>query len=66
MKDSEVDDISVKYQLKKINNPKNNDSVGKVIVYLDKIVVKEEDIFVKISEKTRKESIFKRILNWFK
>lgn len=66
LKDSEVDDISVKYQLKKINNPKNNDSVGKVIVYLDKIVVKEEDIFVKISEKVKKESIFKRILNWFK
>ena len=67
LKNNEINNISVKYQLKKIDKPKNNERVGKVIVYLDKKEVGEEDIFVKVKEKTKKkESIFKRILNLFK
>ena len=67
LKNNEINNISVKYQLKKIYKPKNNEIVGKVIVYLDKKEVSEEDIFVKVKEKTKKkESIFKRILNLFK
>ncbi len=63
--ESEIDKISIKYKLNKVNNPKTGSIVGKAIIYLDNTIIKEEDIYVKIKEK-KKESIIKRILNLFK
>lgn len=65
LKTDEIDKISVKYKLSKINKPKNNDKVGTAFVYLNNAIIKEEGIYVRIKEE-KKESIFKRILNLFR
>ena len=66
LSDSEKDKVSIKYKLNKINRPKNNEEVGVAVVYLDNTIVKEEKIYIKVKNKLKKESIFKRILNIFK
>lgn len=66
LKDSEKDKVSIKYKLNKTNRPKNNEEVGVAVVYLDNTIVKEEKIYIKVKNKLKKESIFKRILNIFK
>jgi len=67
LKEEEKDKISVKYKIEKKNNSKNEDKIGTIEIYLDNTKVKEEDIFIKIKEENKKkESIFTKILNWFK
>lgn len=68
LSNNELDKISIKYVFDKIDNPNNNDIVGKCVIYLNNTIIKEENIYVKVNEKKeeKKESIFKRILNWFK
>ena len=64
LKNDEVDKISVKYKLNKINNPKDKEVIGKAIVYLNNTIIKEENIYIRVSKK--KESIISKILSIFK
>ena len=64
LKNDEVDKISVKYKLNKINNPKDKEIIGKAIVYLNNTIIKEENIYIRVSKK--KESIISKILSIFK
>ena len=65
LKEEEADQISVKYKLNKKKDLKNNDKVGVLEVYLNKTLIIEKNIYVSIKEK-EKESIFRKILNFFK
>ena len=64
LKEDEVDKLSIKYKLNKINNPKDKEIVGSAFVYLDNTIIKEEKIHIRVTNK--KESIIKRILNLFR
>jgi len=63
-KNDEVDNVYIKYKLDKKENPKTNEKVGVVEVYIKDKKILREDIFVRIKDK--KESLIKRILNIFK
>ena len=64
-KESEIDDVYIKYVIDKVDNPKTGDKVGVVEVYIGNVKVITKDIFVKVNDK-EKISFFKRILNFFK
>ena len=59
LKKEEVDDILIKFELKKLSDYKNNDKVGKVLVYLKEELIYENAIYIKKSTK----NIFKKVFN---
>lgn len=58
----EENNFKIKYYLRKINNAKNNDNVGNVVVYFKDKVLYKEPIYIKI----KKDNIKTRIVKWFK
>lgn len=64
-KETEVDDVYIKYVIDKVDNPKTGDKVGTVEVYIDNKNIIKRDIFVRIKEK-KKIGFFERILEFFK
>ena len=51
--------------LEKKNRYYNNDKIGKNQIYLDDILLYEEDIYIIKNDNTRKKNIFDRIKEWF-
>ncbi len=64
--DLEKNAISIAYELNKIPNYKNDTKVGTIKIKLKDQVIKEEDIFVRKKEATKKTTFWQKILGWLK
>lgn len=60
----EVDSLTIKYDIEKIRNIKNNTKIGTINVYLGDKKIYEDDIFVKQKSKKSKK-LLNRIKDWF-
>lgn len=67
VKEDELEKVKGKVVLEKKKNYKNGDKVGKYVIYLDKEVLYEEDIFIKVAKKESKKvnNIFNKIKEKF-
>ena len=63
---SEKDSIKLKFELEKKTEFNENDSIGKVKVFIGTKQIYEDDVFVKEKQIPKKSSILKKIINWFK
>lgn len=54
LNDNEKDTIILKFELEKKDNYKNNDKIGKVIVFIGDKKVYEEDVFIKVKKEKNK------------
>ena len=61
LKTEEINKIIIKFELKKINDYKSDDEVGKVIVYLDGEEIYRNSIFIKVNKKN--PNFFKRLID---
>jgi len=61
--ESETETLSLKFELEKNENYKNNDKIGKALVYLGDKKIGTRNIYV---EKKEELSFFQKIKNWFK
>lgn len=67
LKEGEKEDISFDINLQKLNEFENGDKVGTIKVKLKEQVVKEVEVYVALEKaKEKKESLFKKIIGWFK
>lgn len=64
-KESEVDDVYIKYVIDKVDNPKTGDKVGTIEVYIGNKNIIKKDMFVRVKDK-KKLNFFERILSIFK
>ena len=64
-KESEVNDVYIKYVIDKVDNPKTGDKVGTVEVYIGNKNIIKKDMFVKVKDK-KKLNFLERILSIFK
>ena len=58
----EKENVKVLVKINKLNNFKNNDKVGEVIVNLNNNEIHKQDVYIKIKEKEKK--IFSRLWTW--
>ena len=61
----EKENIKLKFILEKSTNKKNDEKIGKVIVYVMDKQVHEEDIYLQ-EKKHNKKNILQKIIDWFK
>lgn len=61
----EKENIKLKFILEKSTNKKNDEKIGKVIVYVMDKQVHEEDIYLQ-EKKHNKKNIIQKIIDWFK
>jgi len=62
--EEETEEIKVEVKLTKLDNYKNGDQVGLVIVKLEEEEIYHQKVYVKVKEKEKK-NIFSRIWSWF-
>ena len=62
-KNDEINDVYIKYKLDKIEEPRNNDKVGIMEIYIKDKKIISENIYINIKEK---QNIIKRIFSIFK
>ncbi len=61
----EKENIKLKFILEKSTNKKNDEKIGKVIVYVMDKQVHEEDVYLQ-EKKHNKKNILQKIIDWFK
>ena len=67
LKKGEKKEVTLDIELQKLEKVKNNEQVGKVKIKIKDEVVKEVNIYISLEkEEEKKESLFKKILGWFK
>ena len=62
----EKKNLRIEYELYKDNTYVDGDKVGNVLVYLDDEVIRQENIYVLVSEKGEELSWWERLLRWIK